>query len=297
MNCSGFDAATGTFVNVAFDEIIREIQPVEAPPGAQIAPEDVVWLAPGFVDIQVNGFAGVDFNNPGASLSDIARALDTILVTGTTRCLPTVITGSPGDMIACLRNVRRAQIELPRAHAISGFHVEGPFIGPDDGPRGAHPAQWVRPPDLGEYHRWQEATDGNIRLVTLSPHWAEAPEFISAIVEDGVTASIGHTGASADQIDAAVKAGATLSTHLGNGAHAVLRRHPNYIWDQLADDRLSASFIVDGIHLGQSYLRTALRAKTVTRTVLVTDAAAPAGAPPGRYRLGDRMPTTRRMAA
>ena len=283
MNCSGIDVATGEFVAVEFDETIREIRPLENTPD-----EDAPWLAPGFVDIQVNGFAGVDFNNPRVSVRDIGRALDMILTTGATRCLPTVITGGPDDMLACLRNLRAAQTELPRARAIAGFHVEGPYIGPEDGPRGAHPARWVRPPDLDEFRRWQNATDGNIRIVTLSPHWPEAPSFISAITKEGVTAAIGHTGANAEQIGAAVDAGATLSTHLGNGAHSVLRRHPNYIWDQLAEDRLSASFIVDGIHLGQAYLRTALRAKTVPRTVLVTDASAPAGAPPGRYRLGEQ---------
>src|SRR5206468_527015 len=138
-----------------------------------------------------------------------------------------------------------------------------------------------------EYRRWQEATDGNIRLITLSPHWPEATGWIEAVVKDKVTVSIGHTGANSKQITAAVDAGATLSTHLGNGAHAVMRRHPNYLWDQLAEDRLSASFIADGIHLGRAFLRTALRAKTVQRAVLVTDASAPAGAVPGRYHLGE----------
>jgi N-acetylglucosamine-6-phosphate deacetylase len=199
-----------------------------------------------------------------------------------------VITGAPDDMLACLRNLRRAQTTIKWGRAMAGFHVEGPHIGPEDGPRGAHPARWVRPPDLAEFQRWQEATDGQIRLITLSPHWPGAAEYIAAIVEAGVTASIGHTGATEAQIAAAVDAGATLSTHLGNAAHAVLPKHPNYIWDQLAEDRLSASFIVDGIHLGPAFLRTALRAKTVERTVLVTDASAPAGAAPGRYRLGEQ---------
>lgn len=91
----------------------------------------------------------------------------------------------------------------------------------------------------------------------------------------------------ASQISDAVAAGATFSTHLGNGAHAALPRHPNYIWDQLAEDRLMAGFIVDGIHLGAGFLKVALRAKGVARSVLVTDASTPAGAPPGRYRLGE----------
>jgi len=284
MKCSGLDVATGEFTEVEFDSVIREVRTAEtsAPAG------DALWLAPGFVDIQMNGFAGVDFNDPDASIGRIALALDAILSTGVTRCLPTVITGDPAVMLRCLANLRQAQNEADARRAIAGFHVEGPYIGADDGPRGAHPLRWVRPPDLNEFHRWQRAADGNIRLITISPHWPDAPAYIEAIVKAGVAASIGHTGATADQIAAAVDAGATLSTHLGNGAHAVMRRHPNYIWDQLAEDRLSASFIVDGIHLGEAFLRTALRAKTVPRVVLVTDAAAPAGAAPGRYRLGEQ---------
>ncbi|MGD1071060.1 MAG: N-acetylglucosamine-6-phosphate deacetylase [Bryobacteraceae bacterium] len=284
MKCSGVDVATGRFIAIEFDEIIQEIVPAEGT-GEHA---DAVLLAPGFVDIQVNGFAGVDFNNPQASVEEIGRAVGAILRCGVTRFLPTVITGAPDDMLACLRNLRRAQTTIKWGRAMAGFHVEGPHIGPEDGPRGAHPARWVRPPDLAEFQRWQEATDGQIRLITLSPHWPGAAEYIAAIVEAGVTASIGHTGATEAQIAAAVDAGATLSTHLGNAAHAVLPKHPNYIWDQLAEDRLSASFIVDGIHLEPAFLRTALRAKTVERTVLVTDASAPAGAAPGRYRLGEQ---------
>jgi N-acetylglucosamine-6-phosphate deacetylase len=121
----------------------------------------------------------------------------------------------------------------------------------------------------------------------MSPHWPESSAYISAVTKSGVVVSIGHTGATSEQIKAAADAGATLSTHLGNAAHSVLRRHPNYLWDQLAEDRLSASFIVDGIHLGDAFLRVALRAKGVARSILVTDASAPAGAAPGPYRLGE----------
>lgn len=278
MICSGRDTATGKPVVVEFDEVIRRITPS--------ASETDLWIAPGFIDIQVNGFAGVDFNIAETPLADLRRALDLILSAGVTRCLPTVITGPPGDMVACLSNLARARRELPLGRAFAGFHVEGPHIAPEDGPRGAHPLDSVRPPDTGEYRRWQEAADGAIRLITLSPHWPGAAGYIETIARDGVTASIGHTGASAEQIAAAVDAGATLSTHLGNAGHSVLPKHPNYIWDQLAEDRLNASFIVDGIHLGAAFLRAAVRAKTVSRSVLVTDASAPAGAAPGRYRLG-----------
>jgi N-acetylglucosamine-6-phosphate deacetylase len=281
MICSGRDAATGEFIEVEFDEVIRSVRRAE-PSGANAD----AWIAPGFIDIQVNGFAGVDFNRPDTPHSEIQKALDLILSTGVTRCLPTVITGPKDDMAGCLRNLAAAKKALPAGNSIAGFHVEGPHIARVDGPRGAHPLDSVRPPDLEEYRRWQEATEGQIRLITLSPEYAGANDYIRAIVRDGVTASIGHTAATSDQIRAAVDAGATLSTHLGNAGHSMLPKHPNYIWDQLAEDRLNASFIVDGIHLGAAFVKTAVRAKTVSRAVLVTDASAPAGAKPGRYVLG-----------
>lgn len=285
MTCSGVNIATGKAVTVEFGEIIRSVEEV-----AELvaeAGEAEAYLAPGFVDLQVNGFAGVDFNDPRAPKAEISRAVDAILASGVTRFLPTVITGAPDDMLGALRNLRQAQKSLPRGAAIVGFHVEGPHIGDDDGPRGAHPRQWVRPPDLREFGGWQEATEGNIRLVTLSPHWPDSPGYIRALKEAGVAVSIGHTGATAAQLCAAVDAGATLSTHLGNAAYKLLPKHPNCLWDQLAEDRLSASFIVDGMHLDQAFLRVAVRTKQVERTILVTDAAAPAGAAPGAYRLGE----------
>ena len=191
-------------------------------------------------------------------------------------------------MLGALKNLTRAKETLAEGVAMDGFHVEGPHISPDEGPRGAHPKRWVRPPDIEEFRRWQEATGGRIRLVTLAPEWPGAPRYIEAVVAENVVVSIGHTAAEARHIADAVSAGATMSTHLGNGAHGVMRRHPNYIWEQLAEDRLRASFIVDGIHLPTSFLKVGLRAKGVDRSVLVTDASSPAGCPPGRYRLGEQ---------
>ncbi len=244
--------------------------------------------APGFVDLQVNGFAGVDYNSPTVSHREIARSLGALFATGVTRFYPTVITGPPDDMLASLRNLSDARERVPHGEAIDGFHVEGPHISPEDGPRGAHPRQWVRPPDFDEFRRWQEAARGRVRIVTLSPEWPEAPRYIEQVADEGVVVSIGHTQATTQQLADAVSAGATLSTHLGNGSHMMLRRHPNYIWDQMADDRLTAGLIADGIHLDASFLRVALRAKGLERSVLVTDASAPAGAAPGRYRLGEQ---------
>lgn len=261
-------------------ERIASVEPAREQP--------VNWIAPGWVDIQVNGFAGVDYNSPTTPHEEIARSVQVLYATGVTRFYPTVITGSPDDMLGALRNLARAKDSLPEGAAMDGFHVEGPHISPDDGPRGAHPKRWVRPPDIDEFCRWQDAAAGRIRLITVAPEWPGAPQYIEAVTARNVVVSIGHTNAEARHITDAVSAGATMSTHLGNGAHAVMRRHPNYIWEQLAEDRLRASFIVDGIHLPASFLKVALRAKGVERAVLVTDASTPAGSKPGRYRLGEQ---------
>jgi N-acetylglucosamine-6-phosphate deacetylase len=280
MKCTGVHLATAEQVEVSFLDFIEGVDSLLAP-----APSSMV-LSPGWIDLQVNGFAGVDYNSPSAPAERIGQSIREMFRTGVTRFFPTVITGSPDDMAGALHNLAQAKEQIAEGHAMEAFHLEGPYISPEDGPRGAHPARWVRPPDLNEFLRFQDAARGNIRLVTLSPEWPEAPRFIEAIVSQGVVASIGHTRASAAEIAAAVNAGATLSTHLGNAAHSVLPRQ-NYIWEQLAEDRLAASFIVDGNHLSRSFLNVALRAKGLERSILITDAVMPAGCAPGRYRLGE----------
>jgi N-acetylglucosamine-6-phosphate deacetylase len=254
-------------------------------------PQTDVFLSPGFIDVQVNGFAGVDYNDPSASVEDIAKSLRVMFSTGVTRCFPTMITGSEERITGALRNMMKAKRTLesqnrPEGAAIEAFHVEGPNISPDDGPRGAHPREFVRPPDLEEFKRWQDAAEGSVRLITVSPEWPGAPEYVRAVARTGVVVSVGHTKASSDQIRAVVDAGATMSTHLGNGAHATLPKTANYIWDQLAEPRLAPSFIVDGIHIPAAFLRAAIQSKGVERSVLVTDAVMPAMCKPGVYRLG-----------
>lgn len=280
MTLTGVDVSTSSAVRLSFDRVIQSVDPLIGPPA------DLPFLAPGFIDLQVNGFAGVDYNSPATPHEEIARSIRALFATGVTRFFPTVITGDPDEMLGALRNLARARATLKEGAAMEGFHVEGPHISPEDGPRGAHPRQWVRPPDLEEFKRWQEAAEGAVRLVTLAPEWPGAPRYIEALVDQGVVVSIGHTMATSAQIQDAVRAGATMSTHLGNGAHAVLPRHPNYIWDQLAEDRLAAGFIADGIHLPPSFLKVAIRAKGVERSILVTDAVMPAGCPPGRFTIG-----------
>jgi N-acetylglucosamine-6-phosphate deacetylase len=282
MKCNGIDPASGEHIEISATSLIQGVDSLLAP-----ADDSAVYVSPGWIDLQVNGFAGVDYCSPTATHEAISHSVRAILQTGVTRFFPTVITGSPEDMAGALRNLADAKESIAEGAAMEAFHVEGPYISPEDGPRGAHPQRWVRAPDFDELQRFQDAARGNIRLVTLSPEWPEAPQFIENLMREGIVASIGHTRASAVQIADAVSAGATLSTHIGNGAHAVLPRHPNYIWEQLAEDRLAASFIVDGIHLSRSFLNVALRAKGVERSILVTDAVMPAGCEPGPYKLGE----------
>lgn len=281
MTVTGIHPGTGQPVRVqARSGLIERVEPSVAPSRA--------YLSPGWVDLQVNGFAGVDYNDPDSPADEIGRSIDVQRSTGVARFYPTVITGSHDDMTGSLRNLALAKRSLPNGDAMLGFHVEGPWISPLDGPRGAHPRAHVRPPSREEFERFQDAAEGAIRLVTLSPEHEEAPEVIQHMRAAGVVVSIGHTNATPAQISDAVSAGATMSTHLGNGAHSRVPRHDNYIVHQLADDRLYAGLIVDGIHLPPAFAKVALRAKGPDLSILVTDAVAPAHCPPGTYRLGEQ---------
>lgn len=281
--CLGVDVQSGSPTLVRFGTEVENISDFVGSYEGELP-----YVAPGFIDLQVNGYGGYDYNSPHTTLEQIAESIQIQIQCGVTRLLPTVITGTPEGMIGSLKNLYRAKRELKEGVAIEGFHVEGPHIAAEEGPRGAHPKDCVRKPDLDEFARWQEATEGLVKLVTIAPEWPGAIEYIEALVQQGVVVAIGHTAAQPEQIRAAAAAGATLSTHLGNGAHSVLPRHPNYLWEQMAEDRLAADFIADGIHIGASFLKVGLRAKGIERSILVTDASAPAGAAPGFYKLGDQ---------
>lgn len=247
-----------------------------------------LYLLPGFLDLQLNGYLGIDFNLPTTRPEEILEATRRVRETGVTGFCPTIITGSAAHIEACISTLVVAIERYPEvAAAIPGLHIEGPYISPEDGPRGAHPLADVRPPNWAEFERWQNLSEGRIRIVTLSPEWPEAIDFIRRASGAGLVVALGHTAATPAQIQAAIDAGARLSTHLGNGSHARIDRHPNYIWEQLADDRLMASLIVDGHHLPKSVVKSFVRVKSPSRTVLVTDAIAAAGLPSGKYYLGN----------
>jgi N-acetylglucosamine-6-phosphate deacetylase len=236
---------------------------------------------PGLFDLQVNGFGGVDFNAPGLTADRVDVAIDRMRATGVTRCLPTLITSALEPFVANARILTRGT----RA-AIAGLHMEGPYLSPDDGARGAHPRAHVTAASIDDFKRRQEAADGRIVLVTLAPEVRGGLALIEHLVAAGVHVALGHTAATPTQIRDAIAAGATLATHLGNGCAQMLPRHPNVIWELLAADALCASFIADGHHLPPSTVKAMVRAKTPERTILVTDATAAAGCAPGRYRIG-----------
>ncbi|HLJ57643.1 MAG TPA: amidohydrolase family protein [Chthonomonadaceae bacterium] len=251
-----------------------------------------LWLAPGLCDVQLNGYAGRDFNiavwGRQGGIEQALREIRGLLArTGTALFCPTITTNSREAICESLAAVARALDADPAlARSVPGIHVEGPFIAPEDGPRGAHPLEHVRDPDWDEFQAWQEAAGGRIKIHTLAPERPGALPFIERLAAAGVVVAIGHTAAEPEEIRAAVAAAATMSTHLGNGAHSMLRRHPNYIWEQLADDRLVASVIADGHHLPPSVVKCIARVKGPDRLVLVSDAVSLGGLPPGLYTEG-----------
>ena len=268
---------TGTAVRLRIDD--GTIAEIAAPDH-----DTDLWLAPGLVDLQVNGYAGHDVNTDDVDAGVVGGLVRSLWAAGVTSVCPTIVTGSERRITRALRAVVEARAADPLVrHAIPCVHVEGPHIADADGPRGAHDAAQLRPPDVAEFHRWQAAGEGIVGIVTLAPERPGALEYIAEVSRTGVVAAIGHTAAEPSDIIAAADVGARLSTHLGNGAHLNLRRHPNYIWEQLADDRLAASFIADGHHLPASVLTVMVRAKGVERSILISDATELAGMPPGRY--------------
>jgi len=164
-----------------------------------------------------------------------------------------------------------------------GIHLEGPFISPHDGARGAHDAEWTRMPDVDYLERLIDWAHGKVKMLTLAADLDGAAELTRYATNRGITVALGHHTANEQQLANLVQAGATALTHLGNGIPAMLPRHENAIWAGLANDDLSATIIADGHHLPPSLLRIIIRAKGPERCILISDATALAGMPPGEY--------------
>ncbi len=247
-----------------------------------------MYLAPGLIDIQINGYMGVDFSGPDLSVEGVRKATKALWTAGVTSYFPTIITSDMDRMKKNFAILAQAQKDPEIGKSIPGFHLEGPYISPIKGFRGAHLEKYIKNPDWEEFMELQEAANNGIRLITLAPELPGAISFIRNCVATGVTVSLGHHNGSAEDITAAVDAGAKMATHLGNGCANEINRHHNPIWPQLSDDRITPSIIADGFHLTKEEIRSFYKVKGADKTILVSDALDLAGLPPGEYIRGER---------
>ena len=268
-----------------------------------LGPEDPQkpCVSPGLVDIQLNGYAGIDFCDADLDPTKALDVLPALWKTGVTTFCPTVITNTHEGLLQCFRALEQARNIDPRfAQCAPCYHLEGPFISPG-GSRGAHNPNVMRPPDWKEFQEFQQAAGGRIGIVTLAPELPGALEFIRRAREAGLVVAMGHTDATPEQIHQGAEAGAQLNTHLGNGCPQMIDRHQTPLWAQLAIRRLSASMICDGFHLPPDLVQVIHRVKGLDGCVLITDAVHVAGLPPGRYKLVgldiDLLPTGKVVAA
>lgn len=239
----------------------------------------------GLFDLQVNGYAGVDFNDPAITAAALDSALDAMLASGVTQCLPTLITAHPHELrerfLALDAAVAASQLG-PRM--VPGYHLEGPFLNAGDGFAGCHPPEAMSDPDIGLVDRLEAGLSRPILLVTLAPERAGATGFIAGLTQRGKVGAMAHSSAGFADVTAAADAGMTLSTHLGNGLPQHLPKLENALLAQLAEPRLTACLIADGHHMSPAALAALIRLKGPDNCILVTDAVLGAAAPLGVYR-------------
>lgn len=242
----------------------------------------------GLTDIQVNGFAGVDFNSGKLTASELDHALEAMLATGVTACLPTLITAAPDVLLQRIQVLDNAiqHSRLGRLMCL-GLHIEGPFLNPQQGFAGCHPAGVMTPPYASLIEVLQARITTPILLVTLAPELSGSEEFIAAMKARNILTAIGHSDCNFETAAHAASAGASLSTHLGNGLPQHMPKLDNPLFAQLAEDRLTACFIADGFHIPPQALKVMIRAKGISRSVLVTDAVSAAAAETGFYHFAD----------
>lgn len=241
-----------------------------------------------YFDLQVNGFAGVDFNEDGLTVEQCEFACQRIRTEGVDQILATVVTDRPEKMALRLNNLVAACEQSNFVNSVvQGIHIEGPFLNPSDGTVGAHPKQQVRPADRELMRSLLDAAGGRTRLVTLAPEIEGGLELCRMLVDQGVVVSAGHCDPGRDQLMAAVDVGLSMFTHLGNACSLQLDRHDNIIQRVLSlSDQIWCCFIADGIHVPAFALANYLRAAGIDRSIVVSDAMAAAGLGPGSYSLG-----------
>ena len=242
-----------------------------------------LFVAPGLIDNQINGYKGVDFSETSLTADKMLKAIEAIRADGVTTFMPTVITNSHENLLRNFRNLAEALKNDEVRDSVAGFHLEGPYISPEEGYYGCHPSAFIRKPSWDEFAQYQEAADGNIRQVTVSPETDGCMEFIEKCSKNNVIVAIGHTNASAEQIKKAVNHGARLSTHLGNGCANLIDRHRNPLWPQLANDLLIPTIIADGHHLLPEEVQVFYKVKGPHNMILTSDVTHLIGMTPGKY--------------
>ncbi len=240
----------------------------------------------GYFDIQVNGYGGVDYNQDDLSAEDLHRSCQHLRADGVTGILATIVTEAPDKMIGRLQRLVALREADPLVREmIAGLHVEGPFLSPKDGFRGAHPADAICHADENLAARLLEAGAGLIRIFTLAPEHDADYRVTRFLKKEGVVIAAGHTDATLDNLRAAIDSGLTMMTHLGNGCPMVQHRHDNIVQRALSlRKHLWLSFIADGVHIPYPALRNYLDLAG-EKALVTTDAMAAAGLGPGTHRI------------
>jgi N-acetylglucosamine-6-phosphate deacetylase len=281
---NGIHYATGKPVSIVIrDGAISDISDI-SDSNVHTVDDLKLFVAPGLIDNQINGFSNVDFSGNDLSAGGIINAAKAIWGTGVTSFLPTLITNSHENLIRNFTVFREAMKMYENlADSVPGYHLEGPYISPDEGYRGCHPVQYIRKPLWNEFSEYQAAAGGKIIEVTIAPELEGSMDFIKKCREKGIVVAMGHTNSTKEIIDNAVLAGVSLSTHLGNGCANFIHRHFNPIWPQLANDKLAPTIIADGFHLLPEELCVFLKVKGPSNMILTSDVMYLAGMAPGRY--------------
>ena len=254
-------------------------------PQPAVSDEDNAVSLPGFVDLQVNGYDGVDFTSPDVSAEDVLRCAARLRELGTAGFLATIVTAPPADIENSMKAVSEAMRQQGPDGNILGIHLEGPFISPEQGYRGAHREKCIREADLLWFRKLQDLAQGCIRIVTVAPETPRIPAFIEA-VRDKVLVACGHTNTDYASLRAAVNAGLSLVTHFGNGCRHLIDRHRNPLVNMLACSELTLGFISDGHHLPEPFLRMLANCVPVERLFVVSDSVHFGGLAPGVYDSG-----------
>lgn len=269
---------------VVSDGIITEIDD-DCPTSAES------YICPGgVIDTQVNGYIGYDYSENNFQPEDALKISEALVRKGTFQHFATIVTRPQKQIVENIDKIVCAVEKYPLvARCITGIHVEGNYISRVDGPRGAHDLSSVRPASIEEFDQWFEHSKGLLKYITIGAEVEGCCELIRNAVSKGVLVSLGHTGANKEQIDLAVKAGATGSTHLGNGVFAKLDRFDNPIWPQLRNPKLCAGIIADGCHVNPDLVWIISRCKDSDHLILVSDLSQCAGLPLGRRMWGNML--------